>query len=634
MSNVAKPQILSKIQHLIILINLLFKCERITQERRQDLFPAKISEKQKTKKKNKMNPEETTPSSLNFANIYHDSQKGQLVFNQNQLIYTPDRPGIPATTVQKDDIISAEFVAASRGPILRVYLEKSAHDFFGLRKNHFESFSKFFQQNYGHEVTLDEMSSKGLNWGEISIKETGKRLLFNIDAERALDIPLESIKNVVTNPKSQELVVEFTDPKYRSKGDDTLIEMRFTFPKESATDAEDGTAGSNADNQDSISKLEKFHKQLKETADFGTEKKDAIVSFQNLLLSAPRGRYAVSMFEEFMRLRGKTHEFKISFSSIEIMFMLFAPDGVHVYVVLYLSIPINPRFGRYVVLVFEKSTQANAIKLNMPYKEFLAKFPKPPQQSTSENAGEDKKDNEEGSSKTTSSSSESSGAKEEPELNGKLYDVVARTFRGLSGKKLIGTGKFASATGNSGVKCSVKASEGSLFFLERSIVFLPKPTLYLRHSEVAVVSFKRTNREGGARFFDMEVTTKSKQKHVFLNIDKAEYDILAKWIAEKGIKVENAQPTARSAADAEMEAVLGSAENDEDEEDDEDFVEEGVDDKEDDKDFDEFVGSDNPEMEVSSKDADQEADGTSEKKRKRKASDNQGEPEAKKQKTE
>jgi len=50
-----------------------------------------------------------------------------------------------------------------------------------------------------------------------------------------------------------------------------------------------------------------------------------------------------------------------------------------------------------------------------------------------------------------------------------------------------------SSTKHSGVKCSVKASEGFLFFLTKSLIFVPKPVIYMKLDDVRAVEFHRVN---------------------------------------------------------------------------------------------------------------------------------------------
>ena len=79
-----------------------------------------------------------------------------------------------------------------------------------------------------------------------------------------------------------------------------------------------------------------------------------------------------------------------------------------------------------------------------------------------------------------------------PTVEGKLYDVLSTLFNNLAGiTKIIVPADFRSARNTKAVKCSVRASEGLLYPLKSSIIFIHKPVHYLRHSEIKFVEFSR-----------------------------------------------------------------------------------------------------------------------------------------------
>ncbi|GMF70019.1 unnamed protein product [Aspergillus oryzae] len=64
--------------------------------------------------------------------------------------------------------------------------------------------------------------------------------------------------------------------------------------------------------------------------------------------------------------------------------------------------------------------------------------------------------------------------------------------------------------GHSGVKCSIKANEGLLYFLDKSLIFVPKPATYIQVENIAIITMSRV---GGAvsasRTFDITVSLKA-----------------------------------------------------------------------------------------------------------------------------
>jgi structure-specific recognition protein 1 len=94
-----------------------------------------------------------------------------------------------------------------------------------------------------------------------------------------------------------------------------------------------------------------------------------------------------------------------------------------------------------------------------------------------------------------------------PEIEGKLYDVLSILFNNLVGiKKIIVPGEFKSSKGCKALNCCFKAADGYIFPLKSSIVFIHKPVIYIRHSELKYVEFSRTE-TGIARTFDLILTT-------------------------------------------------------------------------------------------------------------------------------
>jgi structure-specific recognition protein 1 len=77
------------------------------------------------------------------------------------------------------------------------------------------------------------------------------------------------------------------------------------------------------------------------------------VSFKELPFLTPRGRYDVDMFPTFLRLRGKSYDYKINYSSITKLFMLPKPDDLHVIFVVGLDPPLRQGQTRYPFLVLQ-----------------------------------------------------------------------------------------------------------------------------------------------------------------------------------------------------------------------------------------------------------------------------------------
>ena len=165
-------------------------------------------------------------------------------------------------------------------------------------------------------------------------------------------------------------------------------------------------------------------------------------------------------------------------------------------------------------------------------------------------------------------------------------------------------GEFKSSKGDEAIKCSVKASDGFLYPLKSSLIFINKPITYIKLSEIKYVEFSRIGSSGmpSSRSFDLTVARLTDNSSItFAGIDKDEYKNLSAYLKDKGIKMrsvdvetnqhiemsdddgaedeeESEQPRkgSKKAAPAGMKQKAATAMDDDDsDEDDESFKEEG-----------------------------------------------------------
>lgn len=92
-----------------------------------------------------------------------------------------------------------------------------------------------------------------------------------------------------------------------------------------------------------------------------------------------------------------------------------------------------------------------------------------------------------------------------------------------------------------GIKCSIKASEGFLYCLEKAFMFVPKPATYIAYEQTQSVTFSRV---GGAvstlSTFDITVVMKSGGgSSQFSNINREDLKALEAFFKLKGLRVKN-----------------------------------------------------------------------------------------------
>jgi len=161
-----------------------------------------------------------------------------------------------------------------------------------------------------------------------------------VSGKTAFELPLRYVANSNIAGKT-EVSMEFSNlsptssagPKSsltRNMGDE-LTEIRFfvpgNFSKLKGSDA--GSQKSDDEDEEEISAAQVFHDTIKEKAEIGQVTGDLILSFEEVLVLTPRGRYDMDMFPDFLRLRGKTYDYKVLYQSIARLFLL-PKDDQHV----------------------------------------------------------------------------------------------------------------------------------------------------------------------------------------------------------------------------------------------------------------------------------------------------------------
>lgn len=156
-----------------------------------------------------------------------------------------------------------------------------------------------------------------------------------VSNKTSFELPLDQVANSNIAGKT-EVSLEFIvdDSKKRPKGaPDEMVEIRFHVPgthtKTRGSDAGSQKSDAEDDDEEEISAAQVFHDAIKDKAEIGQVTGDIILSFEEVLISTPRGRYDVDMFPDFLRLRGKTYDYKILYSSISRLFLL-PKDDMHV----------------------------------------------------------------------------------------------------------------------------------------------------------------------------------------------------------------------------------------------------------------------------------------------------------------
>jgi structure-specific recognition protein 1 len=328
---------------------------------------------------------------------------------------------------------------------------------------------------------------KGWNWGKAEFSKS--ELHFNVANKPAFEIPFSEVSNSNLAGKN-EIAVEFsTQDGSSANGDDSgkkkkknsgaidqLVEMRFYVP--GTVKKGEGEDNPSDGEVEEMSAATLFYDTLKEKADIGEIAGDTFATFLDILFLTPRyvcllsiakgrylimvcfrGRYDIDMYESSFRLRGKTYDYKIPFENVKKFFLLPKPDDIHHMIVIGLDPPLRQGQTKYPFLVMQfKREEDMDFDLNITEETLKEKY----------------------------------DGKLQMHYESPAFRVVSEIFRGLTGRKVTTPSRsFVSHHQQSGVKCSLKANEGHLFFLDKAFLFVPKPAVYVPFDRVSHVTLSR-----------------------------------------------------------------------------------------------------------------------------------------------
>lgn len=197
--------------------------------------------------------------------------------------------------------------------------------------------------------------SRRLKLTNMQTSFVGDDLAFLVSNKPAFELQLQHVANSNIAGRT-EVSLEFassagegsSSKKPSKSAPDEMVEIRFFVPGTTSTKQRTGSdAGSQkSDNEDEdgeeVSAAQVFHDSIKEKAGSELATGEKILSFEEVLVLTPRGRYDVDMFPEFLRLRGKTYDYKIVYTSISRLFLL-PKDDLHVLFI------VRPFYSRFLV---------------------------------------------------------------------------------------------------------------------------------------------------------------------------------------------------------------------------------------------------------------------------------------------
>ena len=288
-----------------------------------------------------------------------------------------------------------------------------------------------------------------------------------------------------------------------------LCEMRLYIPnKNSEEQAEaNGEDKSNTSNEKEHHSAAVLKEQIMKYANVGTYG-DAIVHLPEMPMITPRGKFDLYLLKNMMKIHGPSHDYKISYKNIFKALLLPKPDGIHFAFVVGLTNPLRQGNTSYPFLVFQlKTPNEKTVNINLP---------------------EDEEERR-----------QILKADIDTQVQGELIDIVAKLFKSIVGVSVIIPGSFRSSKGASCLKCSLKASEGYIYLLERGIIFIHKPVVYVGFEEIRQVEFSRIS-DSSMQQRTFDITIKRKNEEIqFMGIEKNELEPLTNYLVNKKIVIKS-----------------------------------------------------------------------------------------------
>jgi structure-specific recognition protein 1 len=360
----------------------------------------------------------------------------------------------------------------------------------------FRDFLSNFCSPYRIILDNEPWDVRGANYGWLEISNLKRCIVLNNFEDRSrpmMEVPLANVSQIAAPSKNEvEIQYTFAQPDANAKVTDKFelsVCRLYVHPSEEDEEENEPTLQQPEDGEDGIEEFaEKVRRKMKLVADLYDESDEASLGLLCQIderwcnFNAPRGKYRIDCYKDFFRMRGKTYDFKIPYSTITQMHLLDHPETLSKFLVISLNVPLRSGQQRYSHLVMTIDDVTSDLDMLISENEIVEKY-----------------------------GTESGLA---PKMNGNMPEQIAKLLKVLSQKKVFvmpQTGFFAAKEdgdiGDSSqapdrcVKCSYKTTQGFLFPMKSSLIFLHKPVLYIRYDKIDSIHFKRSTAD--SKIFDL-----------------------------------------------------------------------------------------------------------------------------------
>ena len=371
----------------------------------------------------------------------------------------------------------------------------------------------------------NDLFVRGLNWGELKTSE--EDIIFSHKSKHWFDMPLNKISNIQYISNKNEVAIEINQEDQNSEF--TMSELRLFIPDKDSknkknknsdetsskaeenkeNDANDEDEEENSENNvidiKEKTRAELIKDEIVKKAKIGSVS-NSIAHIQDIQMITPRGKFDLYFTKNYLKIHGPSFNYQILNKNITKIFLLPKIDKHNHIFVLQLKAYVTQGNTQYPYLIFQiPSDEEKNVTLNFGEDpELKNKFENLDQNNT---------------------------------LEGKSLDVIAQLFNALIGVGvIIPSQNFTFNTGPY-IKCSYKVNEGVMYPLEKSILFVHKPVLYILHKDIVKINFARLQESAGQqRTFDIIIKTQ-KNSYKFSGVDKNEMMSLKSYLENKKIRI-------------------------------------------------------------------------------------------------
>lgn len=169
-------------------------------------------------------------------------------------------------------------------------------------------------------------------------------------------------KNKVKQEKKKQ------EKELKQKNDDgTIVEE-----PEQASDSDDSSA---QDTGDELTPAKVFNEKILRKAGLGDSPGDVIAHFPDMPLLVPRGKYSLDLYAHYVKLHGRTHNYKIAYENIVQLFELPRPDRDQMAILFQLSKHLTQgQTMHHFILLQVDRTRQDRIKVNLTPEELEQKY--------------------------------------------------------------------------------------------------------------------------------------------------------------------------------------------------------------------------------------------------------------------